>query len=239
MKKKLLGLLMAGVMAMSMTAFAAETEVAEEAATEQTSESTGEESSVVVLQGLDNIGITWTLALNPSEAYACVALTPEGDETTYIAGPLAFGEGTFTITDEEDGQVYEFGYQDVSETETILTYEKTGSEVQLALVDQNVVNENQNYSVYAGIEPDGTQITMGFDWDNLEMAIDERSEDGQNALSGTFIVDEDGQTVTFTTTEGAEVSFTVVDVEGVENQIDVTLNDTTFRLSLVDLNTIQ
>lgn len=115
----------------------------------------------------------------------------------------------------------------------------TGSEVQLVLVDQNVVNENQNYSVYAGLEPDGTQITRGFDWDNLEMTIDERSEEGQNALSGTFTVDEDGQTVTFTTTEGAEVSFTVVDVEGVENQIDVTLNDITFRLSLVDLYTIQ
>ena len=54
----------------------------------------------------------------------------------------------------------------------------TGSEVQLVLVDQNVVNENQNYSVYAGLEPDGTQITRGFDWDNLEMTIDERSEEG-------------------------------------------------------------
>lgn len=237
MKKKLFALLMAGVMAMSMTAFAAETEVTEEAATEQAAGT--EESSVVVLQGLDNLGITWTLALNASEAYACVALTPEGDETTYITGPLAFGDGTFTITDTEDGQDYEFGYQDVSETETILTYEPTGSEVQLAVVDQNVVNENQNYSVYAGIEPDGTQITMGFDWDNLEMAIDERSEEGQNALSGTFTVAEDSQTVTFTTTEGAELTFTVVDVEGVDNQIDVTLNDTTFRLSMVDLNTIQ
>ena len=48
-----------------------------------------------------------------------------------------------------------------------------------------------------------------------------------------------GQTVTFTTTEGAEVSFTVVDVEGVDNQIDVTLNDTVIRLSLVDMNTLQ
>ena len=107
------------------------------------------------------------------------------------------------------------------------------------MVDQNIVNENPNYSVYAGIEPDGTQITMGFDWDNLEMAIDERSEEGQNALSGTFTVGEDRQTVTFTTTEGAEVSFTVVDVEGVDNQIDVTLNDTVIRLSQVDMNTLQ
>ena len=68
---------------------------------------------------------------------------------------------------------------------------------------------------------------------------DERSEEGQNALSGTFTVGEDRQTVTFTTTEGAEVSFTVVDVEGVDNQIDVTLNDTVIRLSLVDMNTLK
>ena len=234
MKKKLFALLIAGVMAMSVNAFAAETELTEEVTTESAAD-----TSTVVLQGLDDNGITWTLALNAENAMGCVALTPEGDETTYITGSLAFGEGTFTITDEEDGQDYEFGYQDVSQTETILTYEPTNSEVKLAVVDQSIVNENPNYSVYAGIEPDGTQITMGFDWDNLEMAIDERSEEGQNALSGTFSVGEDGQTVTFTTTEGAEVSFTVVDVEGVDNQIDVTLNDTVIRLSLVDMNTLQ
>lgn len=60
---------------------------------------------------------------------------------------LRFGDGTFTITDEEDGQDYEFGYQDVSQTETILTYEPTDSEVKLAVVDQSIVNENPNYSV--------------------------------------------------------------------------------------------
>ena len=234
MKKKLFALLIAGVMAMSVNAFAAETELTEEMTTESAAD-----TSTVVLQGLDDNGITWTLALNAENAMGCVALTPEGDETTYITGALAFGDGTFTITDEEDGQDYEFGYQDVSQTETILTYEPTDSEVKLAVVDQNIVHENPNYSVYAGIEPDGTQITMGFDWDNLEMAIDERSEEGQNALSGTFTVGEDRQTVTFTTTEGAEVSFTVVDVEGVDNQIDVTLNDTVIRLSLVDMNTLQ
>ena len=234
MKKKLFALLIAGVMAMSVNAFAAETELTEEMTTESAAD-----TSTVVLQGLDDNGITWTLALNAENAMGCVALTPEGDETPDITGALAFGDGTFTITDEEDGQDYEFGYQDVSQTETILTYEPTDSEVKLAVVDQSIVNENPNYSVYAGIEPDGTQITMGFDWDNLEMAIDERSEEGQNALSGTFTVGEDRQTVTFTTTEGAEVSFTVVDVEGVDNQIDVTLNDTVIRLSLVDMNTLK
>lgn len=116
MKKKLFALLIAGVMAMSVNAFAAETELTEEMTTENAAD-----TSTVVLQGLDDNGITWTLALNAENAMGCVALTPEGDETTYITGALAFGDGTFTITDEEDGQDYEFGYQDVSQTETILT----------------------------------------------------------------------------------------------------------------------
>lgn len=143
MKKKLFALLIAGVMAMSVNAFAAETELTEEMTTESAAD-----TSTVVLQGLDDNGITWTLALNAENAMGCVALTPEGDETTYITGALAFGDGTFTVG-------------------------------------------------------------------------------------------EDRQTVTFTTTEGAEVSFTVVDVEGVDNQIDVTLNDTVIRLSLVDMNTLK
>ena len=139
------------------------------------------DTSTVVLQGLDDNGITWTLALNAENAMGCVALTPEGDETTYITGALAFGDGTFTITDEEDGQDYEFGYQDVSQTETILTYEPTDSEVKLAVVDQNIVNENPNYSVYAGLN----RTVHRLQWIKLEqseMAIDERSEEGQKCI---------------------------------------------------------
>ena len=75
MKKKLFALLIAGVMAMSVNAFAAETELTEEMTTESAAD-----TSTVVLQGLDDNGITWTLALNAENAMGCVVLTPEGDE---------------------------------------------------------------------------------------------------------------------------------------------------------------
>ena len=245
MKKKLLVLLIAGAMTFSMNVYAGEDTAAETEAVEETAEEGAEESEEaaedqLVMQGVDEQGITWTLVLSTTDPYACVALTPEGEETTYVYGAVAYENDSFVITDEEDGQDYEFGYQDISETETILTYEPTSSEVQLAVVNQDVMEANENYSIYAGVEPDGTQLTMGFDWDNLEMAINEKNIDGEEALmEGTFEVAEDSQTVTFHSSEGVDVEFTVVDVEGFENQIDVTLNDQTMRLSLVDMNAIQ
>ena len=51
MKKKLFALLIAGVMAMSVNAFAAETELTEEMTTESAAD-----TSTVVLQGLDDNG---------------------------------------------------------------------------------------------------------------------------------------------------------------------------------------
>lgn len=227
MKKKLLALLMVGMMAFSANVYAEE---GAEAATEDS----------LVMQGLDDNGITWTLVLSTTDPYACVALTPPGEETTYVYGEVAYADSSFVITDEEDGADYEFGYQDISETETILTYEPTGSEVQLTFVDQSVMDSNENYSIYAGLESDGTQLTMGFDWDNMEMAVNEKGTDGtEQLLEGTFEVAEDAQTVTFHSNEGVDLEFTVVDVEGVENQIDVTLGDETMRLSLVDMNALQ
>lgn len=71
MKKKLFALLIAGVMAMSVNAFAAETELTEEMTTESATD-----TSTVVLQGLDDNGITWTLALKCGECYGmCCADT--------------------------------------------------------------------------------------------------------------------------------------------------------------------
>lgn len=248
MKKKLLALLMIGAMAFSVNAYAEEaaTEAATEATTEAVTEVAAEENTeaaaedTVVMQGLDDQGITWTLVLSTTQPYACVALTPPEEETTYIYGAVAYNEASFVITDEEDGQDYEFGYQDISETETILTYEPTGSEVKLAYVDQDVMAANENYSIYAGIEPDGTQLTMGFDWENLELAISEKDANGEEELlQGTFEVAEDQQTVTFHTSEGVDIEFTVVDAEDAENQIDVTLNDQTMRLSMVDMSALQ
>lgn len=231
MKKKILALLMVGAMALPMNVYAeaVETEMAEAAQTEM-----AEEEETLVMQGLDEQGIVWTLVLSTTYPYGCVSLTPLEEETTYIYGEMEYKEDSFVITDEEDGMQYEFGYQDISDTETILTYEPTGSEVQLSVVDQELMEENENYSIYAGVEPDGTQITMGFDWDTMEMSVDERTAEENVQMSGTFEVGEDGQTVVFHTTEGVDLEFTVVDVEYAENQIDVTIEGETMRLSLVD-----
>ena len=66
MKKKLFALLIAGVMAMSVNAFAAETELTEEMTTESAAD-----TSTVVLQGLDDNGITWTLECGECYGMCC------------------------------------------------------------------------------------------------------------------------------------------------------------------------
>ena len=102
MKKKLFALLIAGVMAMSVNAFAAETELTEEMTTESAAD-----TSTVVLQGLDDNGITWTLALNAENAMGCVALTPEGEDAYIVTFPyllpviFPFWSTTATVSSED------------------------------------------------------------------------------------------------------------------------------------------
>ena len=193
-----------------------------------------ESSSIVVMQGSDSQGIIWTVALNTENQMGCVSLTPADADTTYITGPLAFGDGSFTITDNEDGKDYVFGYQDISATETILTYEPTGSEVQLCVVDQSVLSDTPAEEYYAGIDTNGAQCTMGINWESGEMALAELSTDGTTqVISGTFEAQEDGSLL-FTTTDGNSISLFIAKVEDAPNQIDVTVNDATMRMSLVN-----
>ena len=102
MKKKLLALILAATMAFPVCAFAddaAEETAAEAAAAEEETEAA---STILVMQGTDENSIVWTIAINTENAKGCVSLTPAGEETTYVSGPISFDEGSFTIADEED-----------------------------------------------------------------------------------------------------------------------------------------
>ena len=89
MKKKLLALILAATMAFPVCAFAddAEEETATEAVAEEETEAA---SSILVMQGTDDNGIVWTIAINTENAKGCVSLTPQGEDTTYVTGPISF-----------------------------------------------------------------------------------------------------------------------------------------------------
>ena len=67
MKKKLLALILAATMAFPVCAFAddAEEETATEAVAEEETEAA---SSILVMQGTDDNGIVWTIAINTEKA---------------------------------------------------------------------------------------------------------------------------------------------------------------------------
>ena len=243
MKKKLLALILAATFAFPVYAFAddAEEETATEAVAEEETEAA---SSILVMQGTDDNGIVWTIAINTENAKGCVSLTPQGEDTTYVTGPISFDEGSFTIADEEDGQDYVFGYEDVSETETVLTYEPTGSEVKLTYVDQTALaDENvQNYMIYAGTDTDGNQLTFVFDTENNALAINQKKPDGTSeTLAGTYeeTEGENSSVMHFTTEAGAESDLELVPVDELAKEMDITVEGETIRVSMVDTKVLQ
>lgn len=243
MKKKLLALILAATMAFSVAAFAADAEeetVAETAAEEETEAA----STILVMQGSDENNIVWTIAINTENAKGCVSLTPAEGETTYVTGPITFDEGSFTIADEEDGQDYVFGYEDISETETILTYEPTGSEVKLTYVDQTALADADvdNYMIYAGTDEEGNQLTFVFDTENTALAISQKKPDGTSeTLAGTFeeTEGEDSTTLHFTSEAGAESDIVLAPVDGTVKELDITVEGETLRVSMVDTAVLQ
>ena len=207
-------------------------------------EETEAASSILVMQGTDDNGIVWTIAINTENAKGCVSLTPQGEDTTYVTGPISFDEGSFTIADEEDGQDYVFGYEDVSETETVLTYEPTGSEVKLTYVDQTALaDENvQNYMIYAGTDTDGNQLTFVFDTENNALAINQKKPDGTSeTLAGTYeeTEGENSSVMHFTTEAGAESDLELVPVDELAKEMDITVEGETIRVSMVDTTVLQ
>ena len=243
MKKKLLALILAATMAFPVCAFAddAEEETATEAVAEEETEAA---SSILVMQGSDENNIVWTIAINTENAKGCVSLTPAEGETTYVTGPITFDEGSFTIADEEDGQDYVFGYEDISETETILTYEPTGSEVKLTYVDQTALADTDvdNYMIYAGTDEEGNQLTFVFDTENTALAISQKKPDGTSeTLAGTFeeTEGEDSTTLHFTSEAGAESDIVLAPVDGTVKELDITVEGETLRVSMVDTAVLQ
>lgn len=247
MKKKLLALILAATMAFPVAAFADDAE--EETVAETTAETAAEEeteaaSSILVMQGTDDNGIVWTIAINTENAKGCVSLTPQGEDTTYVTGPISFDEGSFTIADEEDGQDYVFGYEDISETETILTYEPTGSEVKLTYVDQTALADANvdDYMIYAGMDEEGNQLTFVFDTENTALAINQKKPDGTSeTLAGTFeeTEGEDSTTLHFTSEAGAESDIVLAPVDGSVKELDITVEGETLRVSMVDTAVLQ
>ena len=243
MKKKLLALILAATMAFPVAAFAADAEeetVAETAAEEETEAA----STILVMQGSDENNIVWTIAINTENAKGCVSLTPAEGETTYVTGPITFDEGSFTIADEEDGQDYVFGYEDISETETILTYEPTGSEVKLTYVDQTALADADvdDYMIYAGTDEEGNQLTFVFDTENTALAINQKKTDGTSeTLAGTFeeTEGEDSTTLHFTSEAGAESDIVLAPVDGTVKELDITVEGETLRVSMVDTAVLQ
>ena len=247
MKKKLLALILAATMAFPVAAFADDAE--EKTAAETVAETAAEEeteaaSTILVMQGSDENNIVWTIAINTENAKGCVSLTPAEGETTYVTGPITFDEGSFTIADEEDGQDYVFGYEDISETETILTYEPTGSEVKLTYVDQTALADADvdNYMIYAGTDEEGNQLTFVFDTDNQALAINQKKPDGTSeTLAGTFeeTEGEDSTTLHFTSEAGAESDIVLAPVDGTVKELDITVEGETLRVSMVDTAVLQ
>lgn len=247
MKKKLLALILAATMAFPVAAFADDAE--EETAAETVAETAAEEeteaaSTILVMQGSDENNIVWTIAINTENAKGCVSLTPAEGETTYVTGPITFDEGSFTIADEEDGQDYVFGYEDISETETILTYEPTGSEVKLTYVDQTALADADvdNYMIYAGTDKEGNQLTFVFDTENKALAISQKKPDGTSeTLAGTFeeTEGEDSTTLHFTSEAGAESDIVLAPVDGTVKELDITVEGETLRVSMVDTAVLQ
>ena len=243
MKKKLLVLILAAAMAFPASAFAddAAEETAAEAAAEEETEAA---STILVMQGSDENSIVWTIAINTENAKGCVSLTPQGEETTYVSGPITFDEGSFTIADEEDGQDYVFGYKDISENETILTYEPTGSEVKLTYVDQTALADEtaQNYMIYAGTDAEGNQLTFVFDTENSALAINQKKPDGTSeTLTGTYeeTEGEKSSVVHFTTETGTESDLELTPVDNLAKELDITVEGETVRVSMVDTAVLQ
>ena len=243
MKKKLLALILAATMAFPVAAFAAdaEEETAAETAAEEETEAA---STILVMQGSDENNIVWTIAINTENAKGSVSLTPADGETTYVTGPITFDEGSFTIADEEDGQDYVFGYEDISETETILTYEPTGSEVKLTYVDQTALADADvdDYMIYAGTDEEGNQLTFVFDTENTALAINQKKPDGTSeTLAGTFeeTEGEDSTTLHFTSEAGAESDIVLAPVDGTVKELDITVEGETLRVSMVDTAVLQ
>ncbi len=211
MKKTLTALVMAASLIMApATAFAeAETEAAS--------------SSLMTLQGLDDMNNIWTVCMDADSMIGSVVLQIPDEEGAYleensvvVCGPMVVGEDSLTITDDEDGQDYVFGMKDVegSDTEVEMTYEPTESTVILALVDQSTMSEeNADMDFYAGFDEDGMQWTVGFDWENSVIALNVMSDEGENTVAGTFVDDEAG-TLTITQEDGTTFDLAYEPVNG-------------------------
>ena len=145
---------------------------------------------------------------------------------------------------KEDGQDYVFGYEDISETETILTYEPTGSEVKLTYVDQTALADANvdDYMIYAGMDEEGNQLTFVFDTENTALAINQKKPDGTSeTLAGTFeeTEGEDSTTLHFTSEAGAESDIVLAPVDGSVKELDITVEGETLRVSMVDTAVLQ
>ncbi len=198
MKKTLTALVMAASLIMAPAAVYAE-------------ETEAPASTELALQGIDDQNNIWTVAVNAAEQVAVVCLQIPAEDGSYpeenyvvVSGPVAIGEDSMTITDNEDGNDYYFGMKDVegSDTQVEMTYEPTDSVVILSLIDQQTMQENENMVYYAGFDADGAQWTVGFDFDNSIIAINVMTSEGTNTVAGTFEDDEQG-TMTITQEDGS------------------------------------
>ncbi len=198
MKKTLTALVMAAslIMAPATTFATEETEAA---------------SSEFALQGIDDQNNIWTVAINSENQVAAVCLQIPDEDGSYpeenyvvVSGPVEIGEDYMSIKDDEDGLDYVFGMTDVEGTDNQveMTYEPTNSVVILSVIDQETVAKDDNMVYYAGFDENGTQWTVGFDFDNSVIAINAIGEGGSATVAGTFEDDENG-TLTITAEDGS------------------------------------
>ncbi len=209
MKKTLVALMTAACLAMTPAAAFAE-------------DAAETESSVMALQGVDDQSNIWTVALDTESERGSVCIQVPDEDGTYpeenyvlIAGALQIADDSMTITDDEDGQDYYFGMQSV-EGDTVqvdMTYEPTGSVVILSLIDQETIGADENMTYYAGVDENGDQWTVGFDWENSAIAINVMTAEGSNTVGGIFEDDEAG-TLTITTEDGSTETLTYEPING-------------------------
>lgn len=244
MKKSLLAMGVALSMTLApLTAFAEDAEYETEYY-DETEAGTEGAGTMVIMQGLDDQNIVWTVGLDVATGEAAVNLLPPSEDGSYdqansvtVSGPSTTTDDGLIITDEETGTEYTFGMSSVegSTDQVKLTYEETGSEVILSLVDTKEASDDENMVFYAGLDDSGNQWTFGFDFDNSEIAANVKTTDGQEVTqSGTFVDDGEG-TLTITDENGEAADWTYEALD--ENWTAIKLTDqegASLTLSLVN-----
>ena len=171
MKKRLMAILCAGAMVLGMSSFAfAEAET----------ESAPDYENYLVMQGFDGEN-AWTVLLNANDATGTASIASSAEDVEALYGEVTFGDGSFSILDEEDGQEYAFNYEEHDNANLTFSNEDGSTTFDAVFVNPSIAEVINDYYWFAGADSEGDSLTIGIsedlDWIILGYVFADGSED--------------------------------------------------------------